>query len=78
MDRQDNECLADTCSQRAGVIACLVVEGCGPSILFRQFERRVGLGKDVYSGDERVGEKGIAHGGIHLEEVIVPFVEVGK
>ena len=52
MDRQDDECLTDTLAQRAGVIAFLAIQGRGPPVLFRQFERRVGLGKDVLCGLE--------------------------
>ena len=52
VDREDDECLADPLAQCAGVIALLTVQGRSPPVLLRQFERRIGLGKDVFGGDE--------------------------
>ena len=67
MDREDNQSFADTFAQRAGVIAFFAIEGRGPPISFRQFECRVGLGKDIFGDVEEPVEVRLARSSSQLQ-----------
>src|SRR3954464_6864159 len=44
------------------MIALLTVQACRPAVLFRQVERRIGLGQDTIGGIEKPIEVGLGDG----------------